>query len=208
MPLLATKFKRKTGIKVSLKSSCREMACALFKKYAISPPANFSLNDGAANSFIQRVVSHDGLSRKKVISLLCKSLQKTIKRPATYGTDAKPSSKTTEPNYKKMTEFFRLDYVDLLTISCLPATKFYKTPEWRSLRYFTIKDRGNKCECCGCGPDTGTPIHVDHILPRSIYTEHALNPDNLQVLCEDCNLAKSNTDTSDWRECGDGGELA
>jgi 5-methylcytosine-specific restriction endonuclease McrA len=42
-------------------------------------------------------------------------------------------------------------------------------------------------------------LHVDHILPRSIYPEFALDIQNLQILCEDCNLAKSNTSAMDWR---------
>jgi 5-methylcytosine-specific restriction endonuclease McrA len=42
-------------------------------------------------------------------------------------------------------------------------------------------------------------MHVDHILPRSKFPELELDIDNLQVLCEECNLAKSNIDTTDWR---------
>jgi 5-methylcytosine-specific restriction endonuclease McrA len=55
------------------------------------------------------------------------------------------------------------------------------------------------CELCGAGPSPGHPLHVDHIKPRSRYPELELDPSNLQVLCEDCNLGKSNTDAIDWR---------
>ena len=44
------------------------------------------------------------------------------------------------------------------------------------------------------------PIHVDHIKPRSTHPELALDPNNLQVMCDDCNLGKSNTDQIDWRD--------
>ena len=42
-------------------------------------------------------------------------------------------------------------------------------------------------------------IHVDHIKPRSKYPELELDINNLQVLCEDCNIGKSNIDETDWR---------
>lgn len=94
---------------------------------------------------------------------------------------------------------YKQDY-HALTISNLPSAKFYKSKEWRELRYKILEKQGNKCKACGVGPKThGIPVHVDHILPRSIYPEHALNPENLQVLCEDCNLGKSNKYEKDWR---------
>ncbi len=33
-------------------------------------------------------------------------------------------------------------------------------------------------------------INVDHIKPRHTFPELELDPDNLQVLCADCNLGK------------------
>lgn len=81
----------------------------------------------------------------------------------------------------------------------LPGAKFYQTPEWRGLRYATLEKYGNKCQACGRSPNNGTIIHVDHIKPRSYYPELALDPDNLQILCEDCNIGKSNRFKKDWR---------
>jgi hypothetical protein len=42
-------------------------------------------------------------------------------------------------------------------------------------------------------------MHVDHIKPRSKYPDLELSRQNLQVLCEDCNLGKSNKYEDDWR---------
>lgn len=42
-------------------------------------------------------------------------------------------------------------------------------------------------------------IHVDHIFPRSKYRHLELDFSNLQVLCEGCNVEKSNTDFTDYR---------
>ena len=86
-----------------------------------------------------------------------------------------------------------------ITICNLPAVKFYKTPEWRNIRYKVLETAGNRCSACGRSPKEGVIIHVDHILPRSIFPEKALDLNNLQVLCEDCNIGKSNKYTRDWR---------
>ncbi len=67
---------------------------------------------------------------------------------------------------------------------------FYDSRAWRELRYQVIKTHGRKCQACG---DTSKKIHVDHIKPRSKYPELELDFQNLQILCEDCNLGKSNS---------------
>ncbi|MBT4145675.1 MAG: HNH endonuclease [Gammaproteobacteria bacterium] len=71
---------------------------------------------------------------------------------------------------------------------------FYETPAWQRLRYETLKKYR---KCCLCG--RGDPLHVDHIKPRSLFPALELEPDNMQVLCKACNIAKSNRDTSDYR---------
>lgn len=77
---------------------------------------------------------------------------------------------------------------------------FYNSREWKALRYEALKLHGGRCQCCGASPATGATLHVDHIKPRSKFPHLALVLSNLQVLCEDCNLAKSNTDETDWRQ--------
>ncbi len=89
-----------------------------------------------------------------------------------------------------------------IVITNLPASKFYQSKEWRNLRYKVLKKRGNRCFACGRGPRDGVVIHVDHILPRSVHPDRALSFENMQILCEDCNLAKSNTDTTSWKDRG------
>lgn len=66
---------------------------------------------------------------------------------------------------------------------------FYKTKEWRTLRFVVLRKFGFKCLGCGRGPDKCV-LHVDHIKPRIAYPELELDLNNLQVLCEDCNLGK------------------
>lgn len=76
---------------------------------------------------------------------------------------------------------------------------FLSSWEWTTLRYQTLKKYGRRCMCCGATPDDGVKIHVDHVKPRRHYPELALDPGNLQVLCEDCNKGKGAWDETDFR---------
>lgn len=75
---------------------------------------------------------------------------------------------------------------------------FYETRAWRELRYKALVKYGARCQCCGANRDDGVRIHVDHIKPRSKFPDLQLELSNLQVLCEDCNIGKSNKDYTDW----------
>lgn len=80
-----------------------------------------------------------------------------------------------------------------------PFVDFYYSKEWRALRYRVLREYGARCQCCGATPETSKQVHVDHIKPRSKFPHLELEFSNLQVLCEDCNLGKSNIDDTDWR---------
>lgn len=79
-----------------------------------------------------------------------------------------------------------------------PQISFYASWEWKKVRYETIKRYGPVCMCCG----SDEKIVVDHIRPRSRFPELELDLDNLQVLCNDCNMGKSNDDYTDFRPKG------
>lgn len=77
-----------------------------------------------------------------------------------------------------------------------PSNKsFYQSWEWKRLRYDTILRYGAKCMCCG----SEDRIVVDHVKPVRNYPELALDPDNLQILCNDCNMGKGSRDETDFR---------
>jgi 5-methylcytosine-specific restriction endonuclease McrA len=77
---------------------------------------------------------------------------------------------------------------------------FLESREWRQIRYRALRLHGAKCLCCGHTAQTsGKPLHVDHIKPRALFPELALDLNNLQVLCADCNLGKGAWDQTDWR---------
>lgn len=79
---------------------------------------------------------------------------------------------------------------------------FYQSFEWRRLRMQILEQRGARCECCGRVAMDGIKINVDHIKPRKRYPSLALDPTNLQVLCDECNHGKGNLFETDWRRAG------
>ena len=63
-----------------------------------------------------------------------------------------------------------------------------------NLRVKVLSRDNFRCAFCGKSPatDIGTKLHVDHIVP---FSKGGTNSsDNLQTLCEQCNLGKSNTE--------------
>lgn len=67
---------------------------------------------------------------------------------------------------------------------------FYSSSAWRTIRYKAFEKYGARCKICGVNSTSAT-LHVDHIKPRSKFPELALELTNLQILCFDCNLGKS-----------------
>lgn len=76
---------------------------------------------------------------------------------------------------------------------------FYESREWRALRYKALVKYGAQCQCCGASPPQ-VVLHVDHVKPRSLHPHLELKLSNLQILCEACNLGKSNKDDTDFRD--------
>jgi 5-methylcytosine-specific restriction endonuclease McrA len=69
-------------------------------------------------------------------------------------------------------------------------SRFFQSPEWRAVVRQVVKRDGAICRNCSRTRFDGVQLHGDHIKPRSLYPELALDPDNVQILCEICNKAK------------------
>ena len=59
----------------------------------------------------------------------------------------------------------------------------------RGLRHEVFKRDGYKCVECGASKEDGATLHIDHKIPVAKGGTDEL--DNLQTLCSDCNLNKS-----------------
>ena len=79
-------------------------------------------------------------------------------------------------------------------------TAFYKTAEWKRVRYDALAANDGRCELCGISKHEGAVLNVDHIRPLRLHWDRRLDPSNLQVLCGSCNQGKGNRDDTDWRE--------
>lgn len=83
--------------------------------------------------------------------------------------------------------------------------EFLLTWEWKKLRMDALKRYGFRCQCCGAEPSqrnnagVNVRIEVDHIKPISKFWHLRSDPNNLQVLCRDCNKGKSNRYVDDFR---------
>lgn len=79
---------------------------------------------------------------------------------------------------------------------------FYQSWDWKKVRFKVLKEYGPACMCCG---STHRPV-VDHIKPLAKYPHMALDFDNLQVLCNDCNMGKAGDDETDFRPLMEGAQ--
>lgn len=79
------------------------------------------------------------------------------------------------------------------------SDEFLSSYAWRRLRMEALIKYGRRCLCCGATPETGAVMNVDHIKPRRLFPALALEIENLQVLCHECNHGKGNWDQTDWR---------
>ncbi len=90
-------------------------------------------------------------------------------------------------------------WIELKRIPDSNSDAFLSSKAWKRLRFQALKRHGMKCQACGASPATGAVLNVDHILPRRLFPESALQLENLQVLCGDCNEGKGNWDMTDAR---------
>lgn len=78
---------------------------------------------------------------------------------------------------------------------------FYSSWERKRVRYEALAKFEHRCQCCGWQPgDTSRGyLVVDHIKPRRKFPSLALDVNNLQVLCNDCNMGKGHVYQDDFR---------
>ena len=122
-------------------------------------------------------------------------LIKKVPSPAEY---KNLTSIATSP--KRPYKFAEPPIVRIIKANIVQSNDFLQSFEWRKLRMEALIKYGRKCACCGASPETGAIMNVDHIKPRKTHPELALDLNNLQVLCHECNHGKGNWNTTDWRK--------
>ena len=70
------------------------------------------------------------------------------------------------------------------------SSKFERSIMSDSIRYDVLKRDNYRCCICGISSKEGAKLHIDHIIPVSKGGKTVM--DNLQTLCERCNMGKSN----------------
>ena len=108
--------------------------------------------------------------------------------------------KSSKPSAEKGLEVLRSAWIELQKFPAANDAGFLQSKAWKRLRFQALKRHGMKCQACGAGPSSGAALNVDHIFPRRLFPESALQIENLQVLCADCNEGKGNWDMTDFRE--------
>jgi len=104
------------------------------------------------------------------------------------------------PEPPKRSRTFRIKNKKPPVTNFMAEDQFLTTFEWRKVRMEALKKYGPKCMCCGATPADGAVMNVDHIKPRKLWPSLALDVNNLQILCHDCNHGKGNWDQTDWRK--------
>jgi len=90
-------------------------------------------------------------------------------------------------------------YLVLKTKPLANSDDFLQSKSWKRLRIQAFNKYGNFCSCCGAKPTDGIRLNVDHIKPRKIFPELALDINNLQILCSDCNSGKGNWNMTNFK---------
>jgi 5-methylcytosine-specific restriction endonuclease McrA len=94
------------------------------------------------------------------------------------------------PTYNKLDYIFtgKDDEIENLPLKVVENKSKRNIP--LGLRYKVLKKDSFKCVACGHSAIDGAKLHLDHKLPFSLGGLTELN--NLQTLCSDCNISKSN----------------
>lgn len=92
-------------------------------------------------------------------------------------------------NQKRLGEI-HIKLIDVILIKNKPTQTRKRTHIPRGLRHEVFKRDNYTCCECGAKKSDGVTLHVDHKIPVSKGGTDEL--DNLQTLCSDCNLNKSN----------------
>lgn len=115
-------------------------------------------------------------------------------------TGRKRSKKKLNDQHSLIDRKERKEFVERHSQEFIASAAFLQTMEWKRARIDVLVRYGNTCMCCGARPVDGIYLCVDHIKPRKTHPELALDINNLQILCNNCNAGKGNDFNISWRD--------
>ena len=108
--------------------------------------------------------------------------------------------KSSKPTAKDGLAVLERAHIELSRAPSASDKEFLDSKAWKRLRFQALKRHGSRCQCCGGSAEEGARLNVDHIMPRRLFPALALQLENLQVLCSQCNEGKGNWDMTDFRQ--------
>lgn len=192
---------------VAKKLNTEKLSQNLYIKHGKYDPSTIIRRLGTWNAAVKKI----GLKPANVVNYTDEELFENIlniwqhkgKQPTRRDLDFEPSKITQSPYNRRFNSWSTalkqfIEYAngkDITSINNDSAGKSYKkTSRGPSLRLrFKVLKRDNfSCIQCGDSPakNPTTILHVDHIKPWSKGGETEIS--NLQTLCQNCNLGKSN----------------
>jgi len=72
----------------------------------------------------------------------------------------------------------------------LPTDLFFRTKEWRALRWRALHLYGRRCMSCGAVPADEARLTAAHVESRIARPDRAFDIANLRILCADCQVGR------------------
>ena len=128
--------------------------------------------------------------------LIKEKQQNILKNVSNINSDLLSKVEKYKDDNKTVIEFIENAILKSLPKEALSQEELKKINRRRKIsdttRYAVLERAGFKCQCCGSKPlkNNNVVLHIDHIIPHSLGGSDSI--DNLQVLCDKCNLSKQN----------------
>jgi len=194
---------------VADKLKTEKLSQSLYVKFGKYDPSTITRRFGTWNKAVQQIGLKPGninnYTDEQLFENILNIWQHKGKQPTRRDLDFKPSTITQSPYNRRFNSWSSaikefIEYAngkDISTINNESAEKSQKKtsrdPSLR-LRFKVLKRDNFSCVQCGASPakNIETILHVDHIKPWSKGGETEIS--NLQTLCQNCNLGKSNVE--------------
>ena len=137
-----------------------------------------------------------GKIQKKYDKLMKEKQQSIIKNVSNINSDLLSKVEKYKGDNETVIEFIENAILKSLPKEALSQEELKEINRRRNIkdttRYSVLERAGFKCQCCGIKPlkNNDVILHIDHIIPYSLGGSD--NIDNLQVLCNKCNISKRN----------------